>query len=114
MTAVLSSGLLPYFELVAVLNVAAFALMFFSMVEPDETDRAWQFHAHLVTTGIEEASLKKALNPRKPGRPLFPRSPAIYRPVVILPLAMAAQGRLFQQTREVVDPEWELYQQRYD
>jgi len=34
--------------------------------------------------------------------------------VVIVPLAMAAQGRLFQQTREVVDPEWELYQQRYD
>ena len=34
--------------------------------------------------------------------------------VLIIPLAMAAQGRLFQQTREVVDPEWELYQQRYD
>ena len=32
--------------------------------------------------------------------------------VLIIPLAMAAQGRLFQQTREVVDPEWELYQQR--
>ena len=31
-----------------------------------------------------------------------------------IPLAMAAQGRLFQPTREVVDPEWELYQQRYD
>jgi len=34
--------------------------------------------------------------------------------VLIIPLAKAAQGRLFQQTREVVDPEWELYQQRYD
>ena len=32
--------------------------------------------------------------------------------VLIIPLAKAAQGRLFQQTREVVDPEWELYQQR--
>ena len=34
--------------------------------------------------------------------------------VLIIPLAMAAQGRMFQPTREVVDPEWELYQQRYD
>ena len=34
--------------------------------------------------------------------------------VVIVPLAMADQARLFHQTREVVDPEWELYQQRYD
>jgi len=34
--------------------------------------------------------------------------------VLIIPLAMAAQGRLFQPTREAIDPEWELYQQRYD
>jgi len=34
--------------------------------------------------------------------------------VVFIPLSMAAHGFLFQQTGEVVDPEWELYQQRYD
>jgi len=34
--------------------------------------------------------------------------------VLIIPLAMAAQGRLFQPTREAIDPERELYQQRYD
>jgi hypothetical protein len=34
--------------------------------------------------------------------------------VLIVPLAMAAQGRLFQPTREVVDPEWERDLQRYD
>ena len=34
--------------------------------------------------------------------------------VLIVPLAMAALALLFQQTGEVSDPEWELYQQRYD
>ena len=34
--------------------------------------------------------------------------------VLAIPLGLAIQRWLFQQTREVVDPEWELYQQRYD
>jgi hypothetical protein len=34
--------------------------------------------------------------------------------VAFIPLSMAAQCWLFQQTGEVVDPEWEIYQQRYD
>ena len=34
--------------------------------------------------------------------------------VLFIPLGLTAQLWLFQQTGEVVDPEWELYQQRYD
>ena len=34
--------------------------------------------------------------------------------VLVIPLGIATQRWLFQQEDEVVDPEWELYQQRYD
>jgi hypothetical protein len=34
--------------------------------------------------------------------------------VLVVPLALAAQRWLFPQTEEVYDPEWALYQQRYD
>jgi hypothetical protein len=34
--------------------------------------------------------------------------------VLMVPLAMAAQGWLFKETDEVYDREWALYQQRYD
>ena len=34
--------------------------------------------------------------------------------VLFIPLGLTAQRWLFQQGDEVVDPEWELYQQRYD
>jgi hypothetical protein len=34
--------------------------------------------------------------------------------VLFVPLVMAAQRWLFQPTGEVADPEWALYQQRYD
>ena len=34
--------------------------------------------------------------------------------VVAVPLGLAALGFLFQGTDAVYDPQWELYQQRYD
>jgi len=34
--------------------------------------------------------------------------------LLAIPLGLAAQRWLCQQEGEVVDPEWELYQQRYD
>ena len=34
--------------------------------------------------------------------------------VLLIPLGMAIIALLFKQTGEVGDPEWELYQQRYD
>jgi len=34
--------------------------------------------------------------------------------VLAVPLGLAAQSWLCQQEGEVADPEWELYQQRYD
>jgi hypothetical protein len=34
--------------------------------------------------------------------------------VVSVPLGLAAQRWLFKQAEGVDDPEWELYQQRYD
>ena len=34
--------------------------------------------------------------------------------VLMVPLGIAALGLLFKQTDGVGDPEWELYQQRYD
>lgn len=34
--------------------------------------------------------------------------------VLVVPLGMAALGLLFRQAEGVSDPEWELYQQRYD
>jgi len=34
--------------------------------------------------------------------------------VLYIPLGLTVQRWLFQQRDEVVDPEWELYQQRYD
>jgi hypothetical protein len=34
--------------------------------------------------------------------------------LLIIPLGITAQRRMVQQGVEVFDPEWELYQQRYD
>ena len=34
--------------------------------------------------------------------------------VLIIPLGITAQRWMFKQEGEVVDPEWEIYQQRYD
>jgi hypothetical protein len=34
--------------------------------------------------------------------------------VLVMPLGLTAQRWMFQVEDEVVDPEWELYQQRYD
>ena len=34
--------------------------------------------------------------------------------VLIVPLGIAAQRWLFKDADEVYDPQWELYQQRYD
>jgi len=34
--------------------------------------------------------------------------------VLVIPLGITAQRWLCQQEGEVIDPEWELYQQRYD
>ena len=34
--------------------------------------------------------------------------------VVSIPLGITAQGWLFKQADELVDREWQLYQQRYD
>jgi hypothetical protein len=34
--------------------------------------------------------------------------------VLMVPLGIAALGFLFKEADEVYDPQWELYQQRYD
>ena len=34
--------------------------------------------------------------------------------VLMVPLGIAAQRLLFKEADEVYDPQWELYQQRYD
>jgi len=34
--------------------------------------------------------------------------------VLAIPLGLATQRWLFQEQGEAIDPEWELYQQRYD
>lgn len=34
--------------------------------------------------------------------------------IVCVPLGIAAQRWLFKEADEVCDPQWELYQQRYD
>ena len=34
--------------------------------------------------------------------------------VLFIPLGLTAQRWLFKEGDEVVDPQWELYQQRYD
>jgi preprotein translocase subunit SecG len=34
--------------------------------------------------------------------------------VLAIPLGLATLGFLFQEQGEAIDPEWELYQQRYD
>ena len=34
--------------------------------------------------------------------------------ILIVPVGIAAQRRLFKDAEKVYDPQWELYQQRYD
>ena len=46
----------------------------------DEADRAWQFHFHMITTGIDAGVLRQRL------QRIFPRTKDIYRPVTVLPV----------------------------